>query len=199
MANKLIWWSWVKVVYRLGITLMLKLAPYGSERWQWIREILTYVPGLIGIAGRKHFYNSCLKQGAADLLLLPGAIIDNAHNVEFGENVSIARNVWLNGACSIKIGNNSGIGPQTLIHTANHNYENPDLLFKDQGHTFKPVVLEDDVWLAAGVIVLPGTRIGRGTIVVAGSVVSGNIEPFSVMAGFPARKIGSRGAVTSNG
>jgi len=50
-----------------------------------------------------------------------------------------------------------------------------------------PIVIEDDVWLATGVIVLPGTTIKRGSVVSAGSVVSGTIEEYSLVAGNPAK------------
>lgn len=50
-----------------------------------------------------------------------------------------------------------------------------------------PTVIEDDVWLATGVIVLPGTTIRRGSVVSAGSVVSGTIEEYSLVAGNPAK------------
>lgn len=53
-------------------------------------------------------------------------------------------------------------------------------------------VIEEDVWLGYGVIVLTGVRVGRGAIVAAGSVVVKNIEPYSISAGVPAKKIGQR-------
>ena len=51
----------------------------------------------------------------------------------------------------------------------------------------KPIIIEDDVWLATGVIVLPGTTIRRGSVISAGSVVSGTIEEYSLVAGNPAK------------
>jgi galactoside O-acetyltransferase len=53
-----------------------------------------------------------------------------------------------------------------------------------------PVAIDDDVWIGAGAIVLPGVRIGRGAIVGAGAVVTGNVEPFTIVGGVPARPIG---------
>ena len=56
------------------------------------------------------------------------------------------------------------------------------------------MVIEDDVWLGAGVIVLKGVRIGRGAVVGAGSVVTKNIESLAIVVGVPARVVGRREA-----
>lgn len=60
----------------------------------------------------------------------------------------------------------------------------------DQGHSLaEDLVIEDDVWIGANAIILPGVRIGRHSVIAAGSVVTQSVEPFSVYAGVPARKI----------
>ena len=56
-------------------------------------------------------------------------------------------------------------------------------------HKAKPVVIEDDVWIAAGAIVLPGIKIGAGSVVAAGAVVTHNVEPNTLVAGVPAKLI----------
>ena len=56
----------------------------------------------------------------------------------------------------------------------------------------KPVVIEDDVWLGAGVIVLPGVHLGRGCVIGAGAVVTGDVPAGEVFAGVPATRIASR-------
>jgi acetyltransferase-like isoleucine patch superfamily enzyme len=54
------------------------------------------------------------------------------------------------------------------------------------------VIIEDDVWIGYGSIVLSGVKIGRGSIVAAGSVVTKDIEPYSIVAGNPAKLIRKR-------
>jgi acetyltransferase-like isoleucine patch superfamily enzyme len=65
---------------------------------------------------------------------------------------------------------------------------------KEQKMEAKPVVIEDDVWLGAGVIILPGVRLGHGCVVGAGAVVTDDVPPEAVFAGVPAVRIGSRSA-----
>jgi acetyltransferase-like isoleucine patch superfamily enzyme len=54
------------------------------------------------------------------------------------------------------------------------------------------LIVEDDVWIGYGAIVLSGVTIGRGAVIAAGSIVSSNVVPYSIMAGCPARKVGQR-------
>jgi acetyltransferase-like isoleucine patch superfamily enzyme len=64
---------------------------------------------------------------------------------------------------------------------------------QDQPMETSPVVLEDDVWLGAGVIILRGVRVGQGAIVGAGAVVTRDVPPGTVVAGVPAKPLRGRG------
>lgn len=88
---------------------------------------------------------------------------------------------------SVSIGDNCAIGNYTLImdtdfHQINAITEMPDA---------RPVIIEDDVWLAARVTVLKGVRIGRGAVVAAGAVVAKDVLPYTLVGGVPARLIRS--------
>lgn len=110
---------------------------------------------------------------------------------DFGKNIHLGENVFINSCCcfqdqgGIFIGDNCLIGHRATIATINHGF-NP----RERGiHNVSPVRIEDDVWLGSNVTIVPGVTIGRGAIVAAGSVVIRNVEPMSVVAGNPARKI----------
>ena len=92
----------------------------------------------------------------------------------------------------IEIGRNCMIGPHCYITDGDHGMK-AGLPIKNQPMTFAPVVIEDDVWLGAGVIVLKGVRIGQGAVVGAGSVVTRNIDTYAIAVGTPARVVGQRG------
>jgi acetyltransferase-like isoleucine patch superfamily enzyme len=91
----------------------------------------------------------------------------------------------------IEIGRNCMIGPGCYITDANHGIEQ-GLAIQDQAMATKPVLIEDDVWLGARVIVLPGVRIGRSAVIGAGAVVTKDVPANTIYAGVPAIRIGSR-------
>jgi galactoside O-acetyltransferase len=89
----------------------------------------------------------------------------------------------------------------TYLRSANHNFDSIQIPIRKQGHTSKKisfsgeiysVVIEDDVMISAFSIILSGTHIGRGSVVAAGSVLSGSYPEFSIIVGNPARAIGNR-------
>lgn len=87
----------------------------------------------------------------------------------------------------IRTGHDVSIGPEASILTLGHDPRSPD--FADRGGD---VVIGDRVWIGYRAILLPGITIGEGAVVGAGSVVTKDVEPFAIMAGNPAKKIGVR-------
>jgi acetyltransferase-like isoleucine patch superfamily enzyme len=101
---------------------------------------------------------------------------------------------WAYVGCSgfVSIGSHVLMGPRVSLLAENHNLESADETIKAQGVTRLPITVEDDVWLGAGCTVVGGVTIGRGSVVAAGAVVTGDVEPWSVVAGVPARLVRSR-------
>ncbi len=91
----------------------------------------------------------------------------------------------------IKIGNQVSLGPGVAIIGANHGLA-PGLPHQDQPQQSAPIEIGDDVWIGAGAIVLPGVRIGKGSIIAAASVVIENIPENVVAGGVPARVLRNR-------
>ena len=65
-------------------------------------------------------------------------------------------------------------------------------MFKQGYQETKQVVIEDDVWIGARSVILPGVKIGTGSIIAVGSVVKKDVEPFSIVAGAPAKLVKKR-------
>lgn len=87
-----------------------------------------------------------------------------------------------------RIGDNVMMGPQCYIYTRNHRHDNIDIPMIKQGvEDWKPVTIEDDVWIGSRVTILPGVHIGKGVIIGAGSVVTKDIPPYTIVAGNPAK------------
>lgn len=110
---------------------------------------------------------------------------------DYGFNISIGNNFYTNHNCTIldaakvTIGNNVYIGPNCVITTAGHAL---DAKKRAQGLEFAyPIVIEDDVWLGANVIVMPGITIGSGSVIGAGSVVTKDIPKNVIAYGNPCR------------
>lgn len=105
-----------------------------------------------------------------------------------GDNSGIGVNAFLSG--KVIIGSNVMMGPECMVFTTNHRIDRLDIPMCEQGFSNpKTVVIEDDVWIGARVIILPGVRIGTGSVIGAGSVVTHDVGPYSVVAGNPARLI----------
>jgi acetyltransferase-like isoleucine patch superfamily enzyme len=86
------------------------------------------------------------------------------------------------------------IGPHCYITDANHGRVH-GINVKSQAMDAKPVIIEDDVWLGAGVIVLPGVSIGRSAVIGAGAVVTKDVPANAIYAGVPANNIGDRSRI----
>lgn len=120
-------------------------------------------------------------------------------SIRLGNDCFVGAYAILNGHGGIEIGDNVLIAGQCHIIAGNHRFEDPDRPINTQGIDSRGIVIEDDVWLGAGVKVLDGVRIGRGSVVSAGAVVTRNVAPLSIMAGVPARFLRQRGAADGQG
>lgn len=115
----------------------------------------------------------------------------DGNNKEIGNHSIIGSHVELYG--TIKIGNCVMIAPHTIIITRNHNSSNLEVPMIFQGYTKEEkVVIEDDVWIGTRSIILKGIRIGKGSIIGAGSVVTKDVKPYSIVGGVPAKLIRMR-------
>ena len=114
-----------------------------------------------------------------------------AQDIIIGDNSGIGENCIV--TSNVEIGRNVMMGPDVKIYTINHNFKRTDIPMNEQGfQKSKKVIIEDDVWIGANVIILPGVKIGKGSILGAGAVISKNVEQYSIMAGNPAQKVKSR-------
>lgn len=93
---------------------------------------------------------------------------------------------------SITIGKQCLIAPQVGLFANNHEFSDPLRYIRQQGHTYQGIVIEDDCWLGTGVKVLDGVRIGHGSVVGAGAVVSRSLPPYSIAVGIPAKVVATR-------
>lgn len=111
-----------------------------------------------------------------------------------GRDSGIGDHAHLGCSGGVEFGSDVIAGPYLSVHSQDHLFQDPARPIREQGTVDSSVVVEDDVWLGARVTLLAGTRIGAGSVVAAGAVVSGTFPPRSLIAGVPARRVkGIRG------
>jgi len=118
------------------------------------------------------------------------------------ELIYLGKNVSINAYCvlaasrdsSIRIGDDTLLGPCIVISAADHIYESKSMLIRSQKHIIQPVAIGKDVWIAAGVIILRGSNIPDGCVIGADSLVTRHniLEPYGVYVGNPLRQIKKR-------
>jgi acetyltransferase-like isoleucine patch superfamily enzyme len=108
-----------------------------------------------------------------------------------GDFAFIGRGCEIDVVESVTVGAHALLAPNVFITDHTHNHAKARRL-DEQGHRSAPVVIGDDAWIGAHAVVLAGVTIGRGGIVGAGAVVTKDVPPYAIVAGVPARVIGSR-------
>lgn len=137
---------------------------------------------------RDIFIKATLKSIGKRTSFLMGVEIRKGKNITIGSNTIINKKVLLDGrGGQLIIGDNVDIAQETNIWTLEH-----DVHDDNHADIGGDVRIEDYVWIASRVTVLPGITIGKGAVVASNSVVVKDVEPMSIVAGIPAGKIGER-------
>lgn len=132
----------------------------------------------------------------ANTLVMHGAVL-HVYNfrslphawIKIGSESLIGEYSVIRGQGGVTIGDRVYTSPMTQIIAVNHVFDDPGRPFIEQGITAKGITIEDDVWLGSACVVTDGVRIGRGSVIAAGAVVTEDVPPHTVVAGVPARVI----------
>lgn len=191
---------------------------FRSELSNWISHFLRWLPGSIGSRLRYYYYNNRFERCGKRVHIAVGCTLRGCRNIVLGNNIgfglysqlyasgnggdkiiignntSFNTNVMINADCGgfIEIGDNCLIGPNVVLRTSNHVFSDRNVPIREQGHTPGRIIIRDDVWIGANVVLLPDVSVGRGSIIGAGSVVTKNVDDYAIVAGVPAKQIGSR-------
>lgn len=154
-------------------------------KYYFYNNFLTHLPSYkVRTAYLRHVLNIEIGK---DTSIHMGCFFTGNH-IKIGANTVIARNCYFDGRAGlIQIKNNVSIAPEAYIITMSHLVDSPDF-----DVIIKPVVIEDYVWIGARVMILPGVIAGKGAVLAAAAVVTKSVEPYTVVAGSPAKKIGER-------
>jgi acetyltransferase-like isoleucine patch superfamily enzyme len=131
------------------------------------------------------------------VLIDPSVVVVAPGNVRIGAHVLVGPGVWISAIhTSVTIGDHVMMASQVALIAGDHNTSVVgrfmDEVDEKRPEDDQPIVIEDEVWLGMRAIVMKGVTVGRGSVVSAGSVVTHDVAPYSVVAGVPARLIRAR-------
>lgn len=155
----------------------------------WVGFFLKVIPGKLGCFIRSKLYPV---KSENKVLIWDNVQIDFPSKLKIGSRSSVNRGCIINAGGGVEIGRDVLIGPNVIIYSQNHQFEDHLRNINEQGYIYKKVSICDDVWIGAGSIILPGVSIGKGAVIGAGSVVCKNVDAYTVNVGIPVRKIYER-------
>lgn len=172
----------VKMILRYGFSF----TAVKELIYLWLYYIVNHVVGVARV-----------KRAGPGVRIRPTAQLREAQHITLGARTAVNHLccLWAGETPqgSITCGKDVMFGPGVKIFGFNQGYA-PGFPMLDQPYTEAPVVIGDDVWLGANVVITCGVTIGDGCVIAAGAVVTKDIPPYSIAAGVPARVIGSRAA-----
>lgn len=146
--------------------------------------------GKLFMSLRVIFAKGFLKSTGSKVTLEGNIFFGDGRDIEIGSNSQINEECWIRNCI---IGNNVMIAPYTMILNYGHNIDDVNVPMTEQGvKYYRQTLIEDNVWIGARTIILPGIKIGTGAVIGAGSVVTKDVESYTVVAGNPAKLIRSR-------
>jgi acetyltransferase-like isoleucine patch superfamily enzyme len=164
-----------------------------SNRVFWIAQgVFKYVAFGWAVTARRALYRPFFARVGRGLAVHDNVMIKYPDQISIGDHVTINPGCILAGAGGLSIGSDVMFGAGTKVVTSAHVTARTDVPMRLQGMVHTPITIGDDVWFGFDVKVMPGATIGRGSVIGAGSVVTGDIPAGSVAVGSPARVIGSR-------
>lgn len=165
--------------------LIWKIRTWATQCRNWALLVAGRLPtNLLRVIIYRHVFRVKIARGAR---IEPGCIIWGPSRITIGAGTIINRGVILDGRFPLTIGANASVSMQSAILTLEHDLNDPG--FQSVGG---PVTIGDRAFLGLRSIVLPGIEIGEGAAVGVGAVVTRDVEPYSIVAGSPARAIGAR-------
>ncbi|WP_417458933.1 acyltransferase [Kordiimonas sp.] len=154
------------------------------------RQIKNYVLKLLAYRFRKGTVGS-------GCIFSPGSRVLSPRYISIGDNTFIGRDALISTSASgrspISIGSDVMIAQRTMIIGGNHEFADTSVPMRLQGEGKQgEIVVENDVWIGAGSIILSGVTIGHGAVIAAGAVVTKSVAPQTIVGGNPAKVLGTR-------
>jgi acetyltransferase-like isoleucine patch superfamily enzyme len=150
------------------------------------------LPGIIGFVARAAAFKLFFKRLGGFCWVQHGVTIVSSNRLRIGKHFGCNSGTYINAVGEITIGDYVLIGSNVTISSGMHPIEGEEPPIFARPAVPKPIRIEDDVWIGAGAVIMPGIVLARGSVVGANAVVTRDTEAYSVNVGIPARKIRSR-------
>lgn len=128
--------------------------------------------------------------GGRDVMIAPGAIVRLRDKSSVGKNVFIGLYSYING--DVRIGDNTLIGPHCSLTAGHHKFDPSTGWFsaRTENDEDPTIIIGEGCWLATGVTVTAGVKLGKANLVCAGAVVTKDTPDYAIVAGIPAKVVG---------
>lgn len=143
---------------------------------------------------RVHASAAAIEIGRGTRVMRGAFLTSYASNARPGEGVVTGANCWIGdhavlsgGQGGVFLGDNVLIAAHSVVVCGNHDFEKYDAATLDQAYTGRPIRIGNDVWIGTHVTILGGVNVGDHAVIAAGAVVNGDVEPYTVVGGVPAR------------
>lgn len=178
--------GWISLPFVIPLSWLVKIGP--DVAFRTASEMLSFIPTVIGYRPRLEFYRRTLRSCGEEVFIWMNVVF-------VWPDINIGNYVTINHSTTIyhcDIGDNVMIGEcsQLLSGARYHNFSRTDIPMNRQGGMLKRIKIGNDVFIGTRSIIM--ADVGDGAVVGAGSVVTKPVEPYSIVAGNPAKVIGRR-------
>lgn len=167
---------------------MRNLARFARSKYSAVEMLTLRIAAFVPIHSVRTF--SLRVFGArihSDSVVYHGFQVRSARNLTIGARSSIGDGAILDARGGLTLGDDVNLSTQVMIWTAQHEWQSADFAYEQA-----PVAIANRAWIGPRCIILPGTVIGEGAVVAAGSLVRGTVPPFTLVGGVPAKRIADR-------
>lgn len=154
--------------------------------------LLSIIPTTLGAILRTLAAKIFFKKLQGVPWIQPRVTIVHSDRIICGSHFGVNSGTYINGVGGIEFGNFVLIGSNVTISSGMHPINGLSPPVFSRPTTPKKIIIQDDVWIGAGAVIMPGIVLAKGTIIGANTVVTKNTEAYGIYVGAPAKKIGNR-------
>jgi len=170
--------------------LLIKIFPKSFALF--CTNIFRFTNGEFGEELRYNAYSKLVKSIGKNVKIASGVYIYYPEKLTIGNNVTIKELTFISAYGEIKIGNNVSIAHRCSIISSSHNYTVKNIPMRNASLIKLKVIINDNVWVGANVVILLGVSIGTGVVIGASSLVNKNVDNDLIVGGVPIKIIKKR-------